>query len=282
MKLFAILITNNVATYGGAQQLRQTVLFVFVSDCSATYDENGYVTSVTYNGNTYAYTYDGVGRLASETVNGFTTNYSYSSENNITQAGDETFEYDAQNRLVRVGNDTFSYDAMGNPISYKGNTFVWQQGRRLVSGTLNRNRFRYSYDGNGMRYEKVVNGEKTCYYYDGTQLLMESKNGNRIWYIYGATGIEGMIVGSNYQDCVYYFDKNTLGDIVAIRDANGTIVARYTYDAWGNITHQSGSMAEMNPFRYRGYYYDVDAGAFKNGKRKDVICLRDACLSVLV
>ena len=32
MKLFAILNTHNVKTYGGAQPFRQVVLFVFVPD----------------------------------------------------------------------------------------------------------------------------------------------------------------------------------------------------------------------------------------------------------
>ena len=128
---------------------------------------------------------------------------------------------------------------LGNPIVYKGNTFNWEQGRKLVSGTLNGNSFAYHYDGNGMRYEKKVNGVKTNYYYDGSQLLMESKNGSRTWYIYGVTGIEGMIVESGWQESVYYFDKNTLGDIVAIRDESGDIVARYVYDAWGNHTVQN-------------------------------------------
>ena len=58
------------------------------------------------------------------------------------------------------------------------------------------------------------------------------------------------------------FDKNTLGDIIAVRDQNGNVVAEYDYDAWGNITYQSGSMAEINPFRYRGYYYDVETGFY--------------------
>ena len=241
------------------------------NDRTATYDENGYVTGVGYNGNTYAYTYDGVGRLASETVNGATTNYSYNSANNITQAGNKTFVYDNQNRLVQVGSDTFSYDAMGNPIVYKGNTFTWEQGRKLVSGTLNGNSFAYDYDGNGMRYEKVVNGTTTSYYYNGTQLLMESKNGQRTWYIYGITGIEGMIVESGWQDSIYYFDKNTLGDIVAIRDESGDILATYSYDAWGKCTvmnaygtvnTSSSFIGNINPFRYRGYYYDNETGFY--------------------
>ena len=115
MKLIAILITNNATVYGGAQPLCQIVLLVCIPDRTATYDENGYVTGVSYNGKTYSYTYDNVGRLAKETKNGAVTNYSYNSANNITQAGNKTFLYDNQGRLVEVGSDTFSYDAMGNP-----------------------------------------------------------------------------------------------------------------------------------------------------------------------
>ena len=160
---------------------------------------------------------------------------------------------------------------LGNPIVYKGNTFTWEQGRKLASGTMNGKNFSYAYDGNGMRFEKTVNGVKTEYYYDGSQLLMESKNGQRTWYVYGVTGIEGMIVEGDWQDSIYYFDKNTLGDIVAIRDESGDIVARYEYDAWGNhtvyneyggIDYSATSIGNINPFRYRGYYYDNETGFY--------------------
>lgn len=39
-------------------------------------------------------------------------------------------------------------------------------------------------------------------------------------------------------------------------NGSGTVVASYSYDAWGNILSQSGSMAETNPVRYKGYRYD--------------------------
>ena len=67
------------------------------------------------------------------------------------------------------------------------------------------------------------------------------------------------------------FDKNTLGDIVAIRDENGSVVTTYEYDAWGNHTVYTGyslldtnmtSVGNINPFRYRGYYYDVETGFY--------------------
>ncbi len=40
--------------------------------------------------------------------------------------------------------------------------------------------------------------------------------------------------------------------------ARATIV-EFTYDAWGNILTQYGSLADINPFRYRGYYYDNES-----------------------
>ena len=43
---------------------------------------------------------------------------------------------------------------------------------------------------------------------------------------------------------------------------DGSIAASYTYDAWGNILSSSGTMAEKNPLRYRGYYYDSETGYY--------------------
>jgi len=45
-------------------------------------------------------------------------------------------------------------------------------------------------------------------------------------------------------------------------DASGSIVASYTYDAWGRLLSASGAMASINPIRYRGYYYDTETGLY--------------------
>ena len=66
----------------------------------------------------------------------------------------------------------------------------------------------------------------------------------------------------------YWFEKNLQGDIVAVYYQDGTKIASYTYDAWGNCTkttHLSAgvySYAQYNPFRYRGYYYDTTTGYY--------------------
>ena len=65
--------------------------------------------------------------------------------------------------------------------------------------------------------------------------------------------------------------KNAQGDVIAVTDHNGNVVARYAYDAWGNhkvlnpdgTENQSASfIGNINPIRYRGYYYDKDLGLY--------------------
>ena len=55
--------------------------------------------------------------------------------------------------------------------------------------------------------------------------------------------------------------------MIAIVSENGTCVATYTYDTWGNVISQSGTLAAVNPIRYRGYYYDSETGLYYLGSR---------------
>ena len=70
----------------------------------------------------------------------------------------------------------------------------------------------------------------------------------------------------------YWFEKNMFGDVVAVYSSAGTKLVSYKYDAWGNFTtttHAADSVggSAKNPFRYRGYYYDVDLGFYVTGTR---------------
>ena len=49
---------------------------------------------------------------------------------------------------------------------------------------------------------------------------------------------------------------------MAIVDKDGNEVASYAYNAYGEIISQSGAMADVNPLRYRGYYYDAETGLY--------------------
>ena len=65
----------------------------------------------------------------------------------------------------------------------------------------------------------------------------------------------------NYNGTEYVYITNIQGDIIELVHITGTSVVKYTYDAWGNIIYQTGgSLAEINPYRYRGYRYDSETG----------------------
>ena len=71
---------------------------------------------------------------------------------------------------------------------------------------------------------------------------------------------EDSVCGIIRNNVPYYFKKNLQGDIIAIVDKDAKEVARYSYDAWGACTVVSASnvIGYANPFRYRGYYYDLE------------------------
>ena len=64
----------------------------------------------------------------------------------------------------------------------------------------------------------------------------------------------------------YYFIKNLQGDVITIVDKDAQPVARYSYDAWGvptvTLDTSDCQIADINPFRYRGYYYDKEIGLY--------------------
>ena len=215
---------------------------------------------------TYFYEYDDFGNIEKITT------YNYTAGNSLTGGVTKSYAYDSNKRLTSVTENGVTqsisgYDALGNPASYKGKTLTWTRGRMLASCGNNS----YLYDMDGVRQEKTVDGVVHTYYTDGTKIIAE-KVGEKVFeYYYDAQGI----VAFKYDGAVYYFKKNLLGDVDRIYDANKNLVAEYKYDAWGNhrvytgtgidITDSSSynnSVAKLNPFRYRGYYYDTETGLY--------------------
>ncbi|XWN52381.1 RHS repeat protein [Anoxybacillus flavithermus] len=48
-----------------------------------------------------------------------------------------------------------------------------------------------------------------------------------------------------------YYHLNGHGDVVALTDASGNVVAQYEYDAWGNILSKTGALACKYSLLYR-------------------------------
>ena len=137
----------------------------------------------------------------------------------------------------------------------------------------------YTYNADGIRTSKTVNGVEHLYYLNGSQITAETWTSGGVeymlMYVYDETGSPIAIkyrTSSYAQNTfdVFFFEKNLQGDIVAIYNSSGTKIGSYTYDAWGNFTVTINSSVSLerlvvstyNPFRYRGYYYDTDTSLY--------------------
>ena len=55
---------------------------------------------------------------------------------------------------------------------------------------------------------------------------------------------------------------NLQGDVLHLLDSNKQVVASYTYDPYGKVLSATGTLAEINPLRYRGYVYDQETSRY--------------------
>ena len=160
--------------------------------------------------------------------------------------------------MTGIESESITYDAQGNPTTYLGHTMTWEKGRQLKSFDNNT----YTYNANGIRTSKTVGGVKHEYTLDGTKILKETWGNNTLIPLYGN---EDSVCGIIYNNYAYYFLKNLQGDVIAITNSKGNVVASYTYDAWGVCTvvsDNTGMIARINPFRYRSYYFDEEIGLY--------------------
>ena len=233
-------------TYDSLDRLIREDNSVVGETCVYEYDNNGNILSES----SYAYT---LGSLSDATLR-FTYTYTY---------GNSQYK----DQLTSYCGSAITYDAMGNPeIYYNGMEFEWENANNLVSVSDWGKTYTYTYNDSGIRTSKTVNGVTHTYHLDGTKILSESYGDTLILYIYDElNSIIGMAYRtSSYEEGVfdyYLFTKNLQGDIVGIYDTDGNCVASYTYNAWGqcNTTnHTNARIGNINPFRYRGYYYDSE------------------------
>ena len=211
------------------------------------------------------YTYDSIGNLVSRVTKNLKDN---------SLVSDEIFEYKDElwkNQLTKY-NDTFvTYDSIGNPLTIGNNiAMTWQNGKMLKSYVDSEKGLTidYKYDSNGIRLSKVVNGVETKYYLEQYNIIYEECNGKIIYYLYDPTGL----IGLEYDGKKYYYIKNIQSDIVGILDENNKVIVKYKYNSWGkmlSITDSTGveivdsnNIGIINPFRYRGYYYDKETDRY--------------------
>ena len=177
---------------------------------------------------------------------------------------------------VEIIDDRYSIssDTIGNITNLNGSKYSWL-GRQLqsISNSDNSNTT-YSYNADGQRIAKAVNSANGDeynyrYYYNGDilagyRLVITKSDGSstthNVAFMYDENGEAfGIEIGGKE----YFYVKNAQNDVIAIVNSNNETVVSYQYDSWGKLlscedTSENDIVSFINPYTYRGYYYDSD------------------------
>ena len=114
----------------------------------------------------------------------------------------------------------------------------------------------YTYNGDGLRMTKTINGTVSTFTYDTTQtnplVLEDGANA----YVYGPSGEPVEQVSTS--GTPLYFVSDQLGSTRTLTNSSGTVVAQYTYGPLGSIATKTGSAS--TPIGFAGAYTDSETG----------------------
>jgi RHS repeat-associated protein len=202
---------------------------------------------------------DGLGRHSTNTVtvNVATNNFAfqYDGNGNLIYDGLRNFAYDDENELIQVwvSNQWFSqftYDGkMRRRIRQE---YTWQS-----SGWVQTNEVYYVYDGNVVIQERNANNIPTTTYTRGQDLSAS---------LQGAGGIGGLLsltlnteLGPPSSNSMYYHSDGN-GNVTMLINPSQYIVAKYLYDAFGNVLSAAGSLAQQNLYRFSSKEAHLNSG----------------------
>lgn len=229
---------------------------------SYTYDDgNNRLTKTREDLDVTAYAYDRNNRLLTETVSGSDatsiTSLTYDNNGNTISSVTEVHKAPASGqmpglKLSIVGEG--AGDGFGQLTIHEYNGM-----NQLMNTTTADQTMTYSYQADGLRATKTVNGVPVRHIWDGDQIVLELSSAGAITakYVRGINLIssEG---GAGENKRIFLFNGH--GDTVQLTDTSGNVVKSYDYDAFGN--EKNPDAADTNVFRYCGEYYDRETGTY--------------------
>jgi RHS repeat-associated protein len=238
---------------------------------------------------TTTYTYDDLYRLTSESI----ANDANANNGDIGYSLDKVGNrLNRSSQLSAVGsqlNQTFnardwlngdSYDSNGNTItgqladlSLRGTDVYDFENRLIVRTKSDGTKIEIRYDADGYRIAKQIfnasaqSVSQTSWLVDTNNLTgycqvfeeridTPASGTTRRVYTYGISLISQATSLNAQPSTVNYYTTDGHGNVRELTDASGTITDRYDYDAFGNLTFQSG--ATPNAYRYCGEQFDPD------------------------
>ena len=243
-----------------------------------TYDMLGRITRETKTGREdISYTYDANNNRKQMTIGNKTTAYQYNKNDELLRT--DTLHTDTEKNDVVIykndknGNQLATVNRSEIPAEAKDTSYIdvdvtlgdnqlndnvvnHHNALNQLTETLTKNyKVSFTYDAEGLRTGKTVNGEKTVYVWDGDQVVMELSKGGAVQkrYIRG-NDLVYADKGENTEKMYYVTDMH--GNVVQLLDESGNVTKTYEYDSFGNEVKPEKK--DENPYRYCGEYYDKE------------------------
>ena len=243
---------------------------------AATLKEYGYdaqgqlVSEKNGSGTTFLYAYDTAGNIRSITKDGTVTkSFGYTNPSWPDLLTSVTANGTTKDVLYEGQSQTSDLPSSGNPVTYYNGRdyhFDWSKGRQLTEAVVGGQTVKYAYDMAGVRSSKQVGDTTYTYTTLSGKVMRQQWDGKTLEFVYDdGSQPFAMIYKHGSETELYYYLVNAQGDVAAILDSSGTMVASYNYGAWGSCTVYNSSDAaigDLNPLRYRGYYYDAETGFY--------------------
>ncbi len=240
---------------------------------------NGSLQSLTYPGGAREeYTYTSFGQIETQGADVIATTYTYDALNRLLQTSEKfndvlkrtvDYTYDNNGNLLTVTSVTYTDGIAGAPVLEQNNTYdLTNQLIRTVTsdGTTVEN----TYNGDGLRVVKSVNGSATRFLYQYDKIVLElnalgDQTGRNV---YGLN-----LISRTFGEDTFFYFYNGHADVTALLASDGTIAATYYYDAFGNILDQTGTTTSN--ILYAGYQYDPETGLYYlNARMYDPVTAR--------
>jgi RHS repeat-associated protein len=253
---------------------------------TTTYNEDRQSTGVTMTGTSgtlasLAYARDDDGRVTSETPSGLpggeqtlaynqlgdltqsgAGSYSYNAADSpTTEASAAGYAYDPSGELTNSTTATYTYDDLGQrtvltPTTGAATSYTYDQAGNLSSISRATATSMETYSGDGLLASQTAGGTTASYTWDTTQsvplLLSDTTNS----YIYAPNGLP--IEQVSVTGTPTYLHHDQLGSTRLLTSTTGSVLATFSYDAYGNRTGATGTAT--TPLGYAGEYRDDNTG----------------------
>ena len=231
------------------------------------YNARSELSSARMGTNAYGYAYDPIGNRLTASNNAEALSYAANALNQYTNIISSAFSappretiplFDADGNLTNDGRFAYTWDAE--------NRLIAAQALNQEPGTTNQLTFVYDYMSR--RVVKTSGGTTRRFIYDGWAMVQETTGTQINSYVYGldlsgsmqgAGTIGGILSASlNGTQAFYFYDAN--GNVTDLAASNGTSLAHYEWDPYGNATIATGTLSTLNPVRFSTKYWDGETG----------------------